>query len=110
MLVHLADWCYRRRRLVVAAWIVALLGSIALAGAFGGEPRQDYLQPGSESKAAADTLEASFPQAAGDTVQIVVHAEAGLRDPEVRAKAEQIFSDVADENHVTGVVSPFTDG
>ena len=81
MLVRLADWCYRRRRLVVAAWIVALLGSIALAGAFGGEPRQDYLQPGSESKAAADTLEASFPQAAGDTVQIVVHAEAGSRTP-----------------------------
>ena len=108
MLVQLADWCYRRRRLVVAASIVALLGSIALAGAFGGEPRQDYLQPGSESKAAADTLEASFPQAAGDTVQIVVHAEAGLRAPDVRAKAERIFADVADENHVMGVVSPFT--
>ena len=108
MLVRLADWCYRRRRLVVAAWIVALLGSVALAGAFGGEPRQDYLQPGSESKAAADTLEASFPEAAGDTVQIVVHSQAGVSTSESRAKAEKIFADVADSDHVVSVTSPFT--
>ena len=83
MLVRLADWCYRRRRLVVVAWIAALVGSFALAGAFGGEFRQDYLQPGSESKAASDTLEREFPQRAGDTVQIVVHSEAGVTSPDV---------------------------
>ena len=109
MLVRLADWCYRRRRLVVVAWIVALVGSFALAGAFGGEPRQDYLQPGSESKAAADTLEAQFPQTAGDTVQVVVHSEDGVSSPDARAKAEKIFADVADSDHVVGVASPFTD-
>jgi RND superfamily putative drug exporter len=109
MLVQLADWCHRRRRLVVAAWIVALLGSVALAGAFGGEARQDYLQPGSESKAAADTLAASFPQAAGDTVQVVVHSASGVSTPEARAKAERIFADVAGADHVVAVTSPFTD-
>ena len=51
MLVRLADWCYRNRRLVVLAWIAALVGAFALAGAFGGEYKQDYLQPGSESQA-----------------------------------------------------------
>ena len=91
MLVRLADWCYRRRRLVVVAWIVALVGAFALAGAFGGELQQDYLQPGSESKAASDTLEERFPQQAGDTVQIVVHSDAGVTSPEVRAQAEKIF-------------------
>ena len=39
MLVRLADWCYRSRRLVVVLWIAALLGAFALAGAFGGEYR-----------------------------------------------------------------------
>ena len=29
MLVRLADWCYRRRRVVVALWIAALVGSFA---------------------------------------------------------------------------------
>ena len=109
MLVRLADWCFRRRRLVVAAWIVALVGAFVLANAFGGESRQDYLQPGSESKAAADRLEAAFPQQAGDTVQVVVHAEGGVSSPDVRARAERIFAEVAKSDHVVGVVSPFTD-
>ncbi len=109
MLVRLADWCFRRRRLVVVAWIVALVGAFVLANAFGGEPRQDYLQPGSESKAAADRLEAAFPQQAGDTVQVVVHSEAGVSSPDVRARAEKIFAEVAESDHVVGVVSPFTE-
>ncbi len=67
----------------------ALVGSFALAGAFGGEFRQDYLQPGSESRAASDTLKEKFPQRSGDTVQVVMHAEAGVVDPEVQARAEQ---------------------
>ena len=110
MLVRLADWCYRRRRLVVVAWIAALVGAFALAGAFGGELKQDYLQPGSESKAAADTLEERFPQKAGDTIQIVVHSEDGVTSPEVQARAETIFADVAASDHVVGVASPFADG
>lgn len=108
MLVQLADWCYRRRRLVVALWIVALLGSFALASAFGGEFRQNYLQPGSESKAASDTLTNSFPQRSGDTVQVVVHAATGVTTPNVKARAEKIFADLADKPHVVSVTSPFS--
>jgi putative drug exporter of the RND superfamily len=108
MLVRLADWCYRRRRLVVVLWIAALLGSFALAGAFGGEARQDYLQPGSESKAASDTLKDRFPERAGDTVQVVVHSERGVSSPRIEARAEQIFADVAQSDHVVSVASPFT--
>ena len=109
MLVRLADWCVRRRRLVVAAWVVALVGSVVLAGSFGGDSRQDYLQPGSESKAAADTLQEKFPQEAGDTVQIVVHADSDVSAPQLQAKAERIFADAAGADHVLGVISPFTD-
>ena len=110
MLVRLADWCFRRRRLVVAAWVVALVGSVVLAGAFGGDSRQDYLQPGSESKAASDTLEERFPQESGDTVQIVVHSDAGVSAPRSAGEGgEDLRSDAADGDHVVGVVSPFTD-
>jgi RND superfamily putative drug exporter len=109
MLVRLADWCYRKRRLVVVMWIAALLGAFALAGAFGGEFRQDYLQPGSESKAALDTLKDKFPQKSGDTVQIVVHSEAGVSSPAVKARAEKIFTDVAGNDHVVSVASPFSE-
>ncbi len=108
MLVRLADWCYRRRRLVVVMWITALVGSFALASAFGGEFRQDYLQPGSESKAAADTLQETFPAESGDTIQIVVHAETGVASPDVQVRAQTVFAEVAGSDHVVGIVSPFT--
>ena len=108
MLVRLADWCYRRRRLVLALWVVALVGSFALSAAFGGGFRQDYLQAGSDSEAASDTLDESFPQRSGDTVQVVVHSDAGVTTPAVRSRAEKIFADVAGSRHVVSVTSPFT--
>jgi RND superfamily putative drug exporter len=107
MLVRLADWCYRRRRLVLVLWVAALLGSFGLASVWGGDFRQDYLQPGSESKAASDTLADRFPQQSGDTV-IVLHADAGVASPDVRARAEQILADVATSDHVVSVAGPFT--
>ena len=108
MLVRIADWCYRARRLVVAAWVAVLVGAFLLAGAFGGEFRQDYLQPGSESKAVSDTLDATFPQRAGDTVQIVVHAAAGVATPAAKSLAEKVFADVSRNDHVVSVLSPYT--
>jgi RND superfamily putative drug exporter len=108
MLVHVADWCYRRRRLVLALWVVALVGAFALAGAFGGEYKQNYLQPGSDSQAASDTLTTSFPERAGDTVQVVVHSADGVTSPAVRSRAESVFADVARAEHVVGVTSPFS--
>jgi RND superfamily putative drug exporter len=108
MLVRLADWCYRRRRLVLGLWVVALVGAFALAGAFGGEFKQNYLQPGSDSKAASDTLTTNFPQRAGDTVQVVVHAADGVTSPAVRARAEKVFANVARAEHVVSVTSPYT--
>jgi RND superfamily putative drug exporter len=108
MLVRLADWCYRRRRLVVFLWIAALAGSIALGSAFGGEFRQDFMPRGSESKAAVDTLKEKFPQKSGDTVQIVVHSDAGVASPALKGRAERLFADVAKAEHVVGVSSPFS--
>ena len=107
MLVHLADWCFRQRRLVVVLWIAALAAAFALAGSFGGETKQDYLQPGSESQAASETLQAKFPQKAGDTVQVVLHSEGGFSSAD-RKRAEDIFADVAADAHVMGVASPFS--
>ena len=108
MLVRLADGCFRHRRLVVLAWVAALVGAFALAGAFGGEFKQDYLQPGSESQRVSNTLQADFPQRAGDTMQVVVHSDAGVTSPAVLARIESVLADVAVAQHVVGVVSPFS--
>jgi hypothetical protein len=108
VLVRLADWCYRRRRLVVVAWIAALVAAIALAGSFGGDYRQDYLQPGSESRAASDTLQQSFPQRSGATIQVVISSASGITAPDVQDRAEKLFADVARSEHVVRVTSPFS--
>src|SRR5688500_9769138 len=110
MLEQLADWCHRQRRLVVVLWIAALAAGFALSSQFGGATKQDYLQPGSESQAASKTLQATFPQQAGDTVQVVLHSADGFTSTEVRQKAERIFADVGASPQVMGVVSPFSDG
>ncbi|MBF4764442.1 MMPL family transporter [Nocardioides islandensis] len=108
MLVRLADGCFQHRRLVVLGWVAALVGAFALAGTFGGEFKQDYLQPGSESQHVAHTLQADFPQRAGDTMQVVVHSDTGVTSPDVVARVEAVLAEVAVAQHVVGVVSPFS--
>ncbi|MGH3347894.1 MAG: MMPL family transporter [Nocardioides sp.] len=110
MLVQQADWCYRQRRLVVVLWIAALAAAFALASSFGGETKQDYFQPGSESQAASETLQAEFPQRAGDTVQVVLRSEEGFSSTAVRERAEDIFTAVSADSQVMGVASPFVEG
>src|SRR5687767_1953674 len=107
MLTRLSEWCYTRRRLVLVLWVVALVGAIAVSGAVGGTFRADYFAPGSESKAALDLLQETFPEKAGDTVQVVVRAPAGVRSPDVRQRVEALLADLARAEHVTGVVSPY---
>jgi RND superfamily putative drug exporter len=107
MLVRVATWCYDRRRLVLALWLVALVGSFALSSAFGAEYKQDYFAPGSESKQALDVLRTSFPQKSGDTLQVVFHAPGGITA--ARPRIEALLNDLADDDHVTAVVSPFSD-
>jgi RND superfamily putative drug exporter len=93
---------------VVLGWVAALVGAFALAGTFGGEFKQDYLQPGSESQHVAHTLQADFPQRAGDTMQVVVHSDTGVTSPDVVARVEAVLAEVAVAQHVVGVVSPFS--
>ncbi|MEP7054018.1 MAG: MMPL family transporter [Actinomycetota bacterium] len=108
MLVRLADWCYRKRRLVVVLWIAALVASFGLSSAFGGAFRADYMAPGSESKAALDLLKDKFPQKAGDTLQVVFKADGGVASAPVKARIDAILADIAKSKHVVGITSPFS--
>ena len=73
-LARLADLAFRRRRAVVATWIVALVAAFATAG-LAGDWSADYSTPGSESRAAAQLLDERFPQRSPDTVDVVWQAE-----------------------------------
>jgi RND superfamily putative drug exporter len=109
MLVTVAGWCYERRRLVVALWVLLLVGTGIAGSALGADFKQDYFAPGSESKAALTVLEERFPDRAGDTVQAVFRAPGGVANGPAKARIEQTLADVAKNPHVLNVVSPFSE-
>jgi RND superfamily putative drug exporter len=112
MLQRLAAWCYRRRRRVLVAWIVALVAVSAIGSNVGSTFSQGFSLSDTESQHAADLLASRFPARAGDEGQIVFsHPDpgtGGVRDAAVQARMEHLFAEVADVHGVTAVVSPYT--
>jgi RND superfamily putative drug exporter len=74
---------YRRRVRVLLIWVAVLVVALAGAGALGGKFDEKFTVPGTESQAALDSLNRTFPQAGGVTAQVVVVAPEGssVRDP-----------------------------
>ena len=107
MLEKITSWSYRRRRLVVVAWVVVLVAVNVAGTTFGGENKQDFLAPGSESKAALELLDERFPTQAGDTVSIVVHDAVGVERPAVRAAVDRVVRRIESLPHVVSVTAPW---
>jgi RND superfamily putative drug exporter len=107
MLKVITSWSFRHRRVVVGAWI-AILGVVTFAAmTFGGENKQDFLSPGTDSKAAIELLDQRFPAQAGDTVTIVIHDAGGVMSPGVLAVAGPLVDRVRNLPHVVGVAAPW---
>jgi RND superfamily putative drug exporter len=107
---RLARLCYRRRRAVLALWVVLLVGLSVLASVAGGVFKVDFALPGSESQRAIDILESKgFSDRAGEQAQIVFEAEQGVDDPAVRQTMEQFFADVTDAVVGVSIVSPYSE-
>jgi putative drug exporter of the RND superfamily len=97
-LARLADLTYRRRGRVILAWIVVLAAVVAIVPRFAGEFDVDFSNPGTESQAAADLIEAHFPRSSGDSVNVVWEALAGAR-----AAEERVDRFLADAQRVEGI-------
>jgi putative drug exporter of the RND superfamily len=93
-LVRLADVAFRRRRRVVAAWVVALVAAFGAAG-LAGDWSADYSTPGSESRAAASLLQERFPQSTPDTVDVVWQARDGADSVSAREQIDRLTADAA---------------
>ena len=112
MLEKIARFSFRRRWLMVITWIVALVGFNALSGAAGGEFSTDFSLPGADSQAALDLLSERFPEAAGETADIVFKAEQGVEDPEVKETMTALFAELQQVDRVVedGITSPYEPG
>jgi RND superfamily putative drug exporter len=106
---RLARSSYRRRRLVLLASVLALVGLVALGNVAGGAYRTQFGGlPGSESRAAADILRgAGFSQLAGEQDQIVFQARQGMDAPEVRRVVSRLLDEIRHRVRGAQVVSPY---
>jgi len=108
VLRRLGRFCYRHRRLVVVAWLIALVATTALARVAGTSSQQGISAPGTEARRATDLLTKEFPQRAGDSGQLVVQARNGRVDAvAVTTPFSALLDQVAAVPGVVGVRSPF---
>jgi putative drug exporter of the RND superfamily len=91
-LARLADVAFRRRRIVLAAWVVALVAAFAASGSLAGEFSADYATPGSESQRAGDLLSQRFPARSSDTVDVVWQAKQGVDSAAVKQRTDSLLA------------------
>ncbi len=107
-MTRFARWCFRRRRLVLAGWLIALVGLAAAGHAAGMRYATKYTLPDTPSARALAILQHNFPTASGDTDQIVVQAKTGaVTSAPARSEVEAMLAKVGRLPHVEAVVSPF---
>src|SRR6266567_8635102 len=105
----LAAWCFRHRRIVVVAWIAALVGLSAISQSVGSTYKDSFSLPGTQSFEALTLLQHAAPAASGDREQIVVAVKQGrVTDPTVRAQVDAMLAKVAALEDVASVASPYS--
>jgi RND superfamily putative drug exporter len=107
VLGRLGGLAFRRRGVVLLAWLAALVIAFGLSSAFGGDFAADYSAPGSDSKQAQDMLAQRFPARAGDSVDVVVRSDAAVTDPAVRGEVTALLAGLAGLPHVAAVDDPY---
>src|ERR1041384_2411901 len=102
----LARWCFRRKFVVLAVWVVALVVLGGLSVSAGSGYTDSFSLPGTESTTALNQLTENFNTEATDTNQVVFAAQ-DVTDPDTKAKIERTLDAVAKGPHVERVDSPF---
>ena len=107
MYSRLGSWCFRRRKTVVALWLLVLVVGGVSAGAVGPHFATNMELPNVESRQGLDILDSQMGGAgAGIEGTIVFRSETGFDDPTVRQPLVDFLAKVDAEKGVT-VVSPF---
>jgi len=105
LVIKVADFCYRRRRLVLLGWVLVFIGVFAAGSALPADHKASYQTPGAESTRAYELLGRRFPARKGDSIKVVfagdVDSQAG------RARAEAAMATAVGQPHVSAVASPY---
>ncbi|WUP61242.1 MMPL family transporter [Streptomyces sp. NBC_00258] len=113
-LYRLGRLAFRRRRLVLLAWIAVLVAAVIGVSSVSGSTTDDFTLPGTQSQQAIDLLEKEFPQAsaAGAAARVVIEAPDGqkLTSAAHKQEVESLVSDLRKAPQVASVTDPFTAG
>jgi putative drug exporter of the RND superfamily len=108
---RLTRWSVDHRRLVLALWVVALIGALGAAGGLGNRFDNNLTLPHTDAERATTLLKTRFPAQAGDTDQIVLHVARGsIRDSEIRTAVTKMLARVRSLRHVTALSGPYGAG
>ena len=106
-----ARWCYRHRLLVVALWMVALVGANIAAQGVGSSYQDNFTLPQTQSFQAMSLLQHAAPKVAGDVDRLVVATSQGhVTDAGVRRRMDHLLARVAQLQNVTEIGSPYSTG
>ena len=108
MIERLARWSYRRRRAMLALWLLLLVGSQVLAQTAGGKSSMNFKLPASDSQKAQNLLKSLFPSQSGASFEIVFDTPAGIDRADATAQIQAVLTKVAAVPHVAEIISPFT--
>ncbi|MFJ2827867.1 MMPL family transporter [Streptomyces sp. NPDC087263] len=108
-LFRLARWAFRRRRLVLALWILAAGTAITLSVVGGGKTDNTFTVPGTESQRATNLLKEKLPALSGGQTQIVfaTHGDTKVTDPSYKAGIEASIEGLKKVPQVGLVTDPF---
>lgn len=107
-LYRLGHLCVRRRRWVLAAWVVLLVGIGVASVALGGETTDEFTLPGTESQEAFDLLEERFPVQGGSSTTVVFAAGPGgtVSDDRATQAIDETFETLRVVEGVSLAVAP----
>ena len=103
----LADTAHKRRWLVLAVWLFAIVAVGGAAKSAGSAFSSSFQLPDTESSRVQEILSKEFPAQGGDSSQIVIEAKGKLTSVENQAIVEKLMADVATSPIVKSVDSPF---
>ncbi|MFI8320601.1 MMPL family transporter [Streptomyces sp. NPDC085529] len=102
-------FCFRRRRLVLLAWIVGVIAVAFASFGYGADPDNDFSGGGSQSARAQQLMEQHFPQEQGDRLTLAIKADQGIDDPAAKQRIEKVIAELADSPVTGPVLSPYQD-
>ncbi len=107
-MARFARWCFLHRRAVLALWLIALFGFLAVGRATGSAYTDSETLPRTDSNQAQTVLQSNFPTQSGDVDQIVFHTKQGtLRSPVTQTAVTNMLAKVGRLPHVRSVTSPY---